>query len=266
MNCCMPRDIGGIIPTTRFWRRVGMNDPMNETTRVESFNSPEALVNGVAARFGDWLTVQPAARTVALSGGRISKGLFSTLAAAESPVRERLAQLHYFWADERCVPLDDPESNYRLASELLFEPASIPQSQRHPFAGGAAPAEMAAAGQTMMQDFFQSEAGTDPVFDLVFLGMGEDGHVASLFPENLPNDEQRTESCYHVVASKPPPDRITLSFPVLVAAREVWLVISGAGKAERLAGALSGRDRSPLQALLAQRQQTHIFTDIQLPV
>ena len=109
------------------------------------------------------------------------------------------------------------------------------------------------------------QAVTTPVYDLVLLGMGEDGHIASLFPENMETDLRRTEACFHVTASKPPPHRITLSYGVLAAAKEAWILVSGEGKTQPLLQAIQNQSDTPFCRLLFLRRSTQIFTDIPLP-
>ena len=230
------------------------------------FESSLELAAGVAKQFLSLVENDDQLRSVALSGGRITEALFREIVANASSLEKGFHQLNFFWADERCVPLDDPASNYRLARELLFDPLSIDPSQTFPFAGGETPLRMAELGRSMLERYLSSAntSARGDTLDLVFLGMGEDGHIASLFPENQSSDLSRDELCYDVVASKPPPNRITLSYPVLTAAKEVWLVISGEGKAEVLCQALRSEGATPLKELFARRGLTKVFTDISL--
>lgn len=228
---------------------------------IDRFEGAEQLADSVARRLIGGLG-QSQVQSIALSGGRITVKLFQAVSDRAKDQNLPLGDLKFFWADERCVPLDSPDSNYALAKEHLFDPLKIAEEQVFPFAGGQSPSEMSKLGQSMLSRELPHEQSGVPVIDLILLGMGEDGHIASLFPENLSLDQGREESCYDVVASKPPPDRITLSFPVLAAAKEVWLVISGDGKAEVLREALGGDKSKPVGHLLSLRQHTSIFTDL----
>jgi 6-phosphogluconolactonase len=232
--------------------------------QAHEFNGADHLAVGVAHQFLGLIERSEGNQDVGLSGGRITELLFREIARQAEELTFSFDQLHFFWADERCVPLDDPGSNYRLAKELLFDPLKINPSQTFPFAGGETPKKMTERGRSMIDEHFGVGQHETPVFDLIFLGMGEDGHIASLFPENQSEDLNRDESCYDVVASKPPPNRITLSYPVLAAAREIWIVISGEGKANVLREALQSDGTTPINRLLSLRRETKIFTDISL--
>ena len=198
---------------------------------------------------------------MALSGGRIPKALykaFAGLAAGDS-----LEGVHFFWGDERVVPPTDPESNFHLAAVPLFLALKIPESQVHrmlterdeAFAVQQAEAEICRVAELNDQG--------QPVLDLVFLGMGEDGHVASLFPGDT--EALETLALYRAVTGpKPPPRRITLGYPALAAAREVWVLASGVGKKEALQASLEPTGNTPLARVLKSRSNTEIFTDFVL--
>jgi 6-phosphogluconolactonase len=232
--------------------------------QAHQFDGPDHLAASAAHQFLELMERSEGNQSVGLSGGRITESLFREIARQSLVSAFPLDQLQFFWADERCVPLDDPGSNYRLAKELLFDPLKIDPSQTFPFAGGDTPKRTAEQGSSMICEHFGVGQRETPVFDLIFLGMGEDGHIASLFPENQAEDLDRDEVCYEVVASKPPPNRITLSYSVLAAAREIWIVISGEGKANVLKEALQSDGTTPIKQLLSLRRDTKIFTDISL--
>ena len=225
-----------------------------------SFESPQALAAAVAAR---WLAELPRGQkqVAALSGGRIAREFCSAVA---SLVREEPAALdgvHFFWADERCVPPDDPESNFRLARELLFKPLAMPPDRIHRQRGEVPPAVAVAEANAQFLGWASRDAAGLPVLDWVFLGMGEDGHVASLFPGASEAVIEVPGPYLAVTGPKPPPSRITLSYGVIAAAREVWVLASGAGKEQALAESLAGGE-TPLGRILRSRARTRVFTDI----
>jgi len=172
--------------------------------------------------------------TVALSGGSLPKLLCSPLVA--EPLRSQIdwSGWHVFWADERCVPLTHPDSNYRLANEYLFEHVDIPQEQIYPIDPALSCAQAADAYQDALQQLFQPASNQYPRFDLILLGMGEDGHTASLFPNHPLLDETDRWVAPIFDSPKPPPERITLTLPVINHARHVAFITAGTSKAEVL--------------------------------
>ena len=211
-----------------------------------TFPTPNELARAAA---GDWLAeCQDAGRAgrpfrVALSGGRIARLFFQAaaeLARGRQPIDWN--QVHFFWADERCVPPQDPESNFALADTGLFRPLQIPAANIHRIRGEAPPAQAAREAAEELRRVAPPDQSGHPVLDLILLGMGEDGHVASLFPgpENADLPDSDTELYRAVTAPKPPPHRITLTYPVIYAARQVWVLASGPGKERALADSLEG--------------------------
>ena len=197
---------------------------------IEILADENRLASALAARVVSAAAAAVAARgrfALAIPGGSVVSLLARGLAA---PVAA--PNWHVFWADERRVPLADPQSNFRLAeTELLPKLAG---AQIHPIRGSAADYE------TELRPFLP--------LDLVLLGVGEDGHVASLFPEHPATRETARLVAEVHDAPKPPPDRVTLTFPVLNAARETLVVAAGTGKA-----AIVGRIFSAPGDLPAQR-------------
>jgi 6-phosphogluconolactonase len=236
-----------------------------------SYPTDLALAQAAAA---EWLVAlrkrsapNPATYSVALSGGRIAKTFFSEIVKqVQSPqaAGSTLFQnVHFFWGDERCVPPDDPESNFNIARQLLLGPLKIPEAQIHRLRGEG-PESLALS--EAVGDILKAAPAVkgQPVLDLIFLGMGEDGHVASLFPGE-PDEVIRDEAVYRAVtAAKPPPRRITLGYAALAAAREVWVIASGAGKEGALKQSLAPKGNTPLARVLRQRSQTRVLTDIKL--
>ena len=238
-----------------------------------SFATADELASHVA---GAWLDEVEKSQLsgkpycVALSGGRITQKFF---ASVEEQARTRKignggapsfpGNVHFFWADERCVPPDDSESNFKLADQLLFRPLKIDQTRIHRIRGEDSPARAVKdAGSELRQVAGPGENG-QPVLDLIFLGMGEDGHVASLFP-NAAAEVVNDPGPFLIVkdSPKPPPRRISLSYASVAAAREVWVLISGAGKERALRESMDFSGKTPLARVIQIRQNTRIFSEI----
>ena len=233
-----------------------------------SFATDDALAGAVANRWLDELAAQtddPVTYCVALSGGRIAKKFFAAV-AQRAPTRSvSFGHVHFFWADERCVPPTDAESNFGLAKAHWLDPLAISPDKIHRVRGEISPKWAAAEAEAEICRIAPVSGSGQPVLDLIFLGMGEDGHVASLFPVEL-EEVVRSKSVYlPVVASKPPPQRITINFAALAAARRVWVLASGAGKESALRQSLSADGRTPLARVLQAREQTIVFTDMAGP-
>lgn len=235
---------------------------------VIPFHTPEALAEEAARRWLETLAARDQTAPpclAAVSGGRIARNFFEALTAQVRSGKGTLDRVEFFWADERCVPYMDPESNFRLASETLFEPLHIPLGRTHRIPGDLPPENAAAEAERLLLDLAPLGADGQPVLDFVFLGMGEDGHIASLFP-NEPQALVESKCPYRPVHSpKPPPLRITLNYGPILAARNVWVLASGPGKKEALDRSLAGSPDTPLGRLLSKRSGTErvkIFTDI----
>lgn len=175
--------------------------------------------------------------TFVLSGGTTPRLLYEELAKEPYASRVDWQHTHLFWGDERCVPSDNPDSNFSLALQTLISKVDVPPSNIHriPAATGS-PKPVAAEYETTLREFFQATAGSDPStsfpsFDLVLLGIGGDGHTASLFPGDAALEE-RTSWVVAVEGSSasPPVPRITLTFPVINEAKCVLFLVSGSNK------------------------------------
>jgi len=194
--------------------------------------------------------------SVALSGGSTPLVLYRLL--AEPPFRGAIdwLRVHLFWGDERFVPADHPDNNYRAALEALVSRLPIPTENVHPIPTEATDPETAAAQyEDTLRRFFAAPEGEVPRFDLVLLGLGTDGHTASLFPGSPALDEDsRLVVATHV--PKLAAWRITLTPPVLRGARHVIFLVSGPDKAAVLRDVLEGpHDPHRLPAQLAQPDQ-----------
>jgi 6-phosphogluconolactonase len=175
--------------------------------------------------------------TFVLSGGTTPRLLYEELAKEPYASRVDWQHTHLFWGDERCVPADNPDSNFSLALQTLISRVDVPPSNIHriPAATGS-PKAVAAEYETTLREFFQPTTAGDPStsfpsFDLVLLGIGVDGHTASLFPGDAALEE-RTSWVVAVEGSSasPPVRRITLTFPVINEAKCVLFLASGSNK------------------------------------
>ena len=238
-----------------------------EKLELISFASDQALVLSAAS---EWLQKLAALRglgkphCVALSGGRIAKTFLSAVATQARANEGWLSNVHFFWGDERCVPASDSESNFRVAHELLFTPLDISKERIHRIRGEETVEFAIAEAEAELCRIARLDAAGQPVLDVIFLGMGEDGHVASLFPSEVESVMSGRAVYRAVTASKPPPRRITLGYAAIAAASEVWVLASGAGKEAALRESLRPDGRTPLARVLRMRERTRIFTDVHI--
>jgi 6-phosphogluconolactonase len=199
---------------------------------------------------------------VALAGGRITKRFLERVAQRSIERAIRLDGVDFFWGDERCVPPGDPESNFRLAQESLLARVGVPVERIHRVLGELDPATAAAMAEQDLRRTTGVDGEAMPVLDLVFLGMGEDAHVASLFPGALPEVTESSAVYVPATGPKPPPRRVSLTFRALAAAAEVWVLASGSGKEPALKASLAADSGTPLARVLRERARTFVFTDI----
>jgi 6-phosphogluconolactonase len=210
--------------------------------------------------------------TIALSGGSLPQLLGPALAHQATD----WSAWHVFWADERCVPLTHPDSNYFLAQQYLFDHASIPPGHIHTPDTSLDPAQTATAYQTMLAQLFAVKPPTPqpddplleppappvlPQFDLILLGLGEDGHTASLFPGHALLQETEHWVAPIFDSPKPPPRRITLTLPVLNNARQVAFITAGAAKAAILPQVFEPGSTLPAHLVRPTSGHLHWFVD-----
>jgi len=239
--------------------------------KLEVSASREALVEAATECF---VTAAAAAiRTsgrfnLALSGGSTPKGLYALLASDRHAARVAWSRVQVFWSDERCVAPQDPASNQRMAREALLDHVPLPSSHLHAIRGEDEPTEAAARYEQALREAFATPVGPPRSapgarFDLVLLGLGEDGHTASLFPGSPAVHEVRR----WVVAErveKLSAWRVTLTPLVINAASEVIFVVSGRAKAAILKRVLCGPrdpDRLPAQAILPREGELRWLVD-----
>jgi 6-phosphogluconolactonase len=190
----------------------------------------ESLSQAAAALVVTQANLAVAARgrfSLALAGGHTPRRTYELLAQAPFLDQAPWERMHIFWGDERCVPLDDPRSNARMAREAWLDHVPIPQNQIHPLNCAPEPAAAARQYEARLQEFF---AGQPPHLDLVLLGLGHDGHTASLFPAT-PVLEEKTRWVAAVHLAQPDRQRITLTAPFINQAAVVAFLVAGRSKA-----------------------------------
>lgn len=175
--------------------------------------------------------------TVVLSGGQTPRLTYELLAQPQFRDRVPWRQIHVFWGDERCVPPNDEQSNERMAREALLAHVPIPPEHVHPIDCSREPAQSAAQYEAFLRKFFE---GGSPRFDLVILGLGDNAHTASLFPDTPVLDEEKSWAAA-VQPKGVAIERITLTAPVLNQAASIVFLVSGASKAEALRNVLEGK-------------------------
>ena len=232
-------------------------------TRLTTVADAEAAARCTAEEIARALAearAQRGAAHLALSGGNTPRRVYELLVELVPD----WTGIELWYGDERCVPPDDPESTHRLVREALLDPlterGAEPPPLEHRVAGELGPERAAADYERLLRE--RVPAGEDgvPVLDLALQGVGEDGHTASLFPGH-PEVEREDALVLPVFGSpKPPPERVTLSMPVLRATRRCLLLAAGASKADAVAAVLAGPDPH-VPASLLRSGRLHIITD-----
>jgi len=236
-------------------------DHMSTASQTHMFDTPEQLAQQAA----DWIIEQAsksgARFALCLSGGETPERLYELLATPAHRARMPWNRTHCFWGDERVVPHADERSNFHMAWEALLRHVPIPAANIHAIpTEQMSPAAGAAAYATTLKRFYGADTpeADRPLFDLTLLGLGEDGHIASLFPGSPALLE--TERWAVAVMGETPPDRITLTYPVLASSKVTAFLVTGERKRDALA-----RVRAGDPALPASRLQTagaiHWFID-----
>jgi 6-phosphogluconolactonase len=207
--------------------------------------SPEAVNRRAAQYFVDGIRSAAGARgkaRIAISGGNTPKHTFELLADPSEPYREQIPweKLELYWVDERCVPPDHPDSNYRMTREALLDKVPLNQSQIFRIQGELEPEESAAKYEFDIRQSFRLEGAELPCFDMVQLGMGPDGHTASLFPHTQGLHEIMRIAIANHVPQQKESWRATLTWPVIDRARDVFFLIEGADKVDALRAVFLG--------------------------
>jgi 6-phosphogluconolactonase len=219
---------------------------MSQKPEIKIFPTVDALNRFAAERFVN-LSVETINErgifTVALSGGSTPKGLYTLLADENEPFREKIdwTKTHFFWGDERCVAPDAPESNFKMAFDAMLSKVESPPENIHRFPTEKSdPQLFADEMESELRHFFQVEKGGFPAFDLILLGLGADGHTASLFPSTSAlNETNRLVVANYV--EKFQTFRLTLTANLINHSRQIIFLVAGADKAEALREVLQGK-------------------------
>lgn len=199
------------------------------------FETAEAVAGHVAEWLRDLVCARDDEFAICLSGGSTPRRLYQRLASPTFASRVPWNRIHWFWGDERFVPHDDPASNYRMAYDALFSCVPISKDHLHPIpTEGLSPQQAASSYQALLQHFYGRTRLNQnrPIFDVTLLGIGDDGHTASLFPDSLALRENR--QWVLAVVSEARGTRITLTYPVLDSSRNLAVLATGANKKDIL--------------------------------
>jgi len=234
------------------------------STVVEISPDSDALIGAAGRRLIEAIQDAVAARgraLIVLTGGGNGIGLLRYLGSHGQ--RIDWSKVHLFWGDDRYVPEDDDERNDKQARAALLDHIDVPSSNVHamPASDGEFASDLAAAALAYEQVLAANAEPGDPTpnFDVHLLGMGPEGHINSLFPDT-PAVRETTRMVVSVEDSpKPPPQRITLTLPAIQRSREVWLMVSGAAKAEAAAAAIGGADPVSVPAAGAVGLETTLW-------
>lgn len=228
--------------------------------RVEILADPPAL----ARRVAEWMTETALATKgmarATLSGGSTPKALYGLLASDDFRNRFPWQRVAWFWGDERVVPYDHPDSNYGMARQVMLAKAPVPPENVHPIPTDGDPEEAARRYERTLQQVYGATSldPTRPFFDIMLLGLGADGHTASLLPGNKVLDER--SHWVAVVAQGRPEVRITLTYPVIESSRHVVFLVQGGAKAAMLRAIRAGSSDAPA-ALVRPAGETIWFVD-----
>jgi 6-phosphogluconolactonase len=223
-------------------------------SELEVYPDAATLARAAAERFVTLATEAVAAQgqfVVALAGGSTPQATYALLATEEWATRVDWSRVHVLWGDERCVPPGHAESNYRMAREALLDQVPIPADHVHRIRGELPPHQAATAYEAELR----AVLGAGGRFDLILLGMGADGHTASLFP-NTTAVEEREQTVVAVYVERLQAWRVTLTLPAINDARHALFLVSGSTKADALSRVRAGE---PLPAALVHPIQGHLI-------
>ncbi len=240
---------------------------MTNERRVLVHPDKASLASSVSARFItkmlDILDAQSIAHVV-LTGGTMGSAVLESIAASPAKTTIDWSRVHFWWGDERWVPAGHEDRNDEQARVALLDQLELPESNVHRFPASDAGLSLDDAAEAYAAEL--ARHGVDglphPLFDITFLGVGPDGHIASLFPHR--SGIQVVDRAVIPVRNspKPPPERLSLTRPVINSSQRIWLVLAGADKASALGLALAGasRDEVPVAGIKGRRR-TVFFVD-----
>jgi 6-phosphogluconolactonase len=191
-----------------------------------------------------------------LTGGRSPRAIHTAMMAQARDLPWAKVQLTF--GDERCVPPDHEDSNYRVAKESLLDPSGIPEGNVFRMRGEIAPEEAAREYEAKLRAMGARLGESRYMHDLLLLGLGEDGHTASLFPGS-PALEETTRDVMPVIGPKPPPQRISMTFPLINAAHHILFLVAEPAKREVAEAAIAGDKRYPASRVHGREQTTWLF-------
>jgi 6-phosphogluconolactonase len=217
----------------------------NLTGRVCVLPDPTKLARHVA----EWLTAAASTASgpfrILLSGGSTPKRLYGLLASSEFGGRFPWQRVEWYWGDERVVPYDHPESNYRMVRDAMFDKVAVAPEKIHPIPTNGSPEDAARRYERTLQRAYGAAVldSARPLFDVTLLGLGSDGHTASLLPDESVLQERKRWVA--VVSHGRPEIRITTTYPVIESSRRVAFLVTGQEKAAMLGAILRGGSHVP---------------------
>lgn len=240
---------------------------MTNERRVLVHSDKEALAASVAARFItkiiDVLEEREQAN-ICLTGGTMGSAVL--VAIGSSPARDSVdwSRVHFWWSDERYLPSGDADRNDTQSREALLDGLTLDAGQIHSMPAPGEHADLEAAALAFEAELAAAavDGARYPTFDIMFLGVGPDGHIASLFPDHELVHETQRVVVAEKASPKPPPERLSFTLPVINSADRIWLVLAGADKAGALGLALAGANINDVPAAGVEgRKRTVFFVD-----
>ncbi len=236
--------------------------PMRNTPEIRNFKTSSELIEETALFISSLARISAERFSISLAGGSTPKGLYERMARPDFAQTFPWRNVHFFWGDERFVPETDSRSNYKMTREALLSKAPVPAENIHAI-NTSLPSPTASADdyERQLKIFFKTAPGKFPAFDLVLLGLGEDGHTASLFPGDPALEiTDRLAAPAKLETSEP---RITLTYPVINNAKNVIFLVSGESKKKILEEVLPGENsgvRYPAQGIQPVHGKLFWFT------